>query len=50
MRRRDQVLCAVYLLLFLPAFTLVGTVNALLKIGDDWTNAASPPFQCIPAS
>ena len=29
----------------LPAFTLLGTVNALIKIGEDW-NDLGLPFEC----
>ena len=39
--------CALFLCAFLPAFTLLGTVNSLLRIADDWqATSAIAPFGC----
>ena len=46
--RADQICCAVYLLGCVPAFTLLGTVNAIIHIADDWQHASAAPFECVP--
>lgn len=44
-RWHDLALCALYLGLFLPVFTVLGTVNSLQDIAADWSTLG-PPFQC----
>ena len=44
--RADAFVCGVFLVVFLPAFTLLGTYNALAKIAADWAEAGAAPFQC----
>ena len=41
----DLALCALYLGLFLPVFTLLGTINSMLDIRSDWSTLG-PPFGC----
>lgn len=38
--------CTVFLALFLPTFTVMGTLNALDNIAKDWSVQAAGPFQC----
>jgi proton-coupled amino acid transporter len=47
--RVDLAVCASYLLVFVPAFTLLGTVNSVLHIIDDWQHSSTPPFECVPS-
>uniref|UniRef100_A0A7S0LSH9 Amino acid transporter transmembrane domain-containing protein n=1 Tax=Coccolithus braarudii TaxID=221442 RepID=A0A7S0LSH9_9EUKA len=41
----DRIVCYIFLLLFLPVFTLFGCVNALMDIANDWASNG-PPFSC----
>ena len=43
--RVDAVGCAVFLGVFLPMFTVLGTVTALRDIADDWADNGAP-FEC----
>lgn len=43
---RDKVLCAFFLGVCLPAFTLLGTFNALLVVLNDMQTSEASPFQC----
>jgi len=38
-------MCGTYLLLCMPLFTGLGTVNSILKIVDDW-GTLGKPFEC----
>jgi amino acid permease len=45
--RADLIMCSIFLVLFLPIFTVLGTVNAVLDIAHDWHgNATAAPFSC----
>ena len=43
--RVDAVGCAVFLGVFLPMFTVLGTVTALRDIAEDWADNGAP-FEC----
>ena len=43
----DCLLCGTFLLVFVPAFTVLGTYRAIAKIFADWAEEGSLPFQCI---
>lgn len=43
--RFDKLMCGTYLLVCMPLFTGLGTVNSILKIVDDW-GALGKPFEC----
>jgi len=43
--RFDKLMCGTYLLLCMPLFTGLGTVNSILKIVDDW-GTLGKPFEC----
>ena len=47
--RLDGLLCLTFLLLCMPLFTLLGTLNSILQIVDDWHEAGGHPFECMPA-
>lgn len=42
----DRVICGIYLGVFLPLFTLLGTTNSLLQIAAHRSEAAAGPFEC----
>ena len=44
----DRVVCTFFLLVLLPAFTLLGTANAVLVLVEDLKGATLAPFQCQP--
>ena len=44
----DVAVCGVYLLVCVPAFTLLGTANSVLHIVHDWQQSSAPPFECRP--
>ena len=41
----DRVLCALFLCLCLPLFTILGTIDAVKDIANDW-NDGGQPFRC----
>ena len=43
----DKVGCAVFLGVFLPMFTVLGTINAVQDIINDWA-ILGQPFECHP--
>ena len=42
----DSITCGIFLLVCVPAFTLLGTVNSVFHIIDDWQHSSAQPFQC----
>ena len=43
--RADSVVCTVFLGVFLPMFTVLGTITALQDIANDWADNGAP-FEC----
>jgi vesicular inhibitory amino acid transporter len=46
MHRLDVVLCLVFLFIFLPLCTILGTISAVQDLLNDWSTSGLP-FQCV---
>ena len=44
-RTSELLLCGIFLFVFLPIFTVLGTIDAIKNIITDW-DANGPPFGC----